>query len=109
MIQINEGDDSPWEEIDYVEQPFEHVPLFWVSTPGHGGYMVHYTWAQRNLSRAALESAEVFEHWYCYEEDSAYAILYNEVPALNNNMTEEDLMRTLHWGHKDYMKAKGLA
>jgi len=52
--------------------------IYWVTTAGHGGYMISKRKAEKNLPAYCLNNGFVgakFNNYYCFEEDCAYAVL----------------------------------
>lgn len=87
------GDESPWGEIDYLDQIAEGI--YQVETPSHGGVMmdVHSDFVKEDLSDPAWDVGEGWHNWLCFEEDAAYAVAFWEL--LN---TESDL----DWYYEPY-------
>lgn len=88
---------TPWGEADYEYQIVPRA-VTRVTTPTHGGWMISKGWAEKNLSRAALDEAMVHGNYYAYEEDLAYIVPANESDAIflavlrgNDTWTPESL------------------
>ena len=93
---------SPWGQVDYKTEVQEGV--FFVSTPGHGGFMVHRS---KELSDAAKNHAEVFGNFYCFEEDCMAKIVVWELKLFNERTSEEDVKRALVFWVPEYVKQIG--
>src|SRR3990172_848380 len=53
--------------------------VYWVGTPGHGGFMIgRRVAADGLLSQAAIDCGEVFGDWLAYEEDCACYVVFFE-------------------------------
>lgn len=58
----------------------------YVSTAGHGGFMLSKTFAEKHLRKAALRRAERYGGYYCYEHDADWAIPAWELPNLHQQI-----------------------
>lgn len=92
---------SPWGKVDYQEMMKEGV--YSVSTPGHGGIMVHKS---IELSDAAKNQAEVHGEFYCFEEDCLAVIAIHEL-GLKARVSPEEIKRSLCFWCKDYVIESG--
>ena len=70
---------TPWGNADQVYTLAEGIVD--VSTPSHGGIMVHKR-VSTFLSAEALRIADSFGDWLVFEEDCAFAAVYADCPAL---------------------------
>ncbi len=88
---IAEGSPSPWGRIDFVQRHKlgnKFLPLYWVTTPSHGGYMIHET-LYRSMNLAPDVPAMLFTQpfeisgntYFCFEEDCDWCLLYLELSA----------------------------
>jgi hypothetical protein len=93
---------SPWGQVDQETKHQEGV--YFVSTPGHGGFMVHRS---IKLSDAAIEQSEIFGNYYCFEEDCAAYIVAFELGIKNGRTTDEDIKRALCFWLPRYVEASG--
>jgi hypothetical protein len=84
---------SPWDNIQTRERLADGV--YWVSTPGHGGLMVHSEVAEVSLTAEARNEGMLCNYsgvfWYAYEEDCKYAIPFFECPQWLRASREQDL------------------
>lgn len=84
---------SPWDSIQHKRKLAEGV--YWVSTTGHGGLMVHALVANDDLTPQAREEAIACNYsgqgWYAFEEDSKYAIAFFEQPEWMRASRRDDL------------------
>ncbi len=74
---------SPWGNVDNTEELAKGV--FLVSTPSHGGVMVHrkaQDTPEGKLTAQALSKSEQFGDWACFEEDCRINIFFFEHPDL---------------------------
>lgn len=73
---------SPWDDIQQKKKLHEGV--YWVSTAGHGGLMVHCDVAESALTAEARNAGMLCTYsqhmWYAYEEDCKWAIPFYERP-----------------------------
>lgn len=99
---MNTIKNSPWGQVDIETKHQEGV--FFVSTPGHGGFMVHKS---VKISDAAKAEADVFGDYYCFEEDCLAAIIALELNIQNGRTTQEDLKRSLCYWVPRYVRAAG--
>lgn len=99
---MNTIKNSPWGQVDQETKYAEGV--FFVSTPSHGGFMIHKSVA---LSPAAREEAEVFNNeYYCFEEDCLAYIVAQEL-NIQGRANTEDVKRSLCYWLPNYVKASG--
>lgn len=92
--------------------------LCWVSTAGHGGLMVSWSFAKRHLSPEAQAQGNPWASYLAYEEDCAYAIpcwelldaFPNVLPTRGRPPTEvrEGLLRTISRWTPSYLLARGI-
>lgn len=57
----------------------------WVSTAGHGGFMISKGWAEKNLTETARKYGAVYGGYLCYEEDIRCEIIFLEHPEFHTN------------------------
>ena len=74
MNEITKPTNSPWDRVQTCRRLLAGV--FWVSTAGHGGLMVHKDHAREHLSPAAMKYAMKWGEWYCFEEDCQCSIAF---------------------------------
>jgi len=88
-----------------------------VTTAGHGGFLIAKRWAEKNLSPQAIEQAQLFNNYYCFEEDcAAYIPLFesvdirriNAVRAGTNAVAERDMVSVINQYFSDYFKSRGI-
>ena len=92
---------SPWGQVDQVTGYGDGV--YFVSTPGHGGFMVAKS---VHLSEAAKAEADEFGAFLCFEEDCLAAIVVQEL-NIQNKANTEDIKRSLCFWLPRYVKASG--
>jgi len=84
---------SPWDNIQTRSRLSDGV--YWVSTPGHGGLMVHGDVAEISLTAEARNEGMLCTYsgvsWYCYEEDCKWAIPFFECPEWMRQDRRQDL------------------
>lgn len=68
---------SPWGKIQSKETTVRCFSF--VTTAGHGGVMVSEGFAKDNFSEAAMKKGIKHGKYFCYEEDSRFAIAYLEL------------------------------
>jgi hypothetical protein len=70
---MKSGGSSPWGEIQ-TSHPF--VPgVRFVTTAGHGGYLVGKSFAKKNLSESVRAIGSPWGNYYVFEEDCAFAAI----------------------------------
>ena len=99
---MQEIKNSPWGEVDQESKIQEGV--YFVSTPSHGGFMVHKS---VKLSEAARLRGQVFGEFLAFEEDCDAAIVAWELQIFNGRTTAEDIKRALVFWHEDYVRSIG--
>lgn len=92
---------SPWGQVDAETKIQEGV--YFVSTPGHGGFMVHRSIP---LSDAAKAEGDVYGNYLCFEEDCLANIVVQELNVQGKANTE-DVKRALCYWLPNYVKASG--
>ena len=84
---------SPWDSIQQRERLGDGV--YWVSTAGHGGLMVHSEVAEISLTAEARNEGMLCNYsgvqWFAYEEDCKYAIPLFECPKWLRVSREQDM------------------
>lgn len=118
---LYDGDASPWGEADDVLKISDGI--YDVQTSSHGGIMIDADseFVQSCLSPAALEVADLYDGWLCFEEDTAYAvamweIIYNDfVLDWSYEYYEQDpehyewaIKNTILKYYPEYAEAKGI-
>ena len=93
---------SPWGEVDQETQHAEGV--YFVSTPGHGGFMVHKS---VSLSEAAKDQADTFGEFYCFEEDCLAYIVLHELQITNARTSLQDIKKALCFWLPEYVEKSG--
>lgn len=98
---MSQPKNSPWGQVDHVTKIQEGV--YFVSTPGHGGFMVAKSVP---LSDAAKAEADEFGGYLCFEEDCLASIVVQELNVQDKANTE-DTKRSLCFWLPRYVKASG--
>lgn len=81
----------------------------YISTPGHGGFVISKGFAKKNLSIAAQKRAEYYGEYLCYEQDCLACIILLELPNTRlPSTTEEDLISSLSAWNADYLIERGI-
>lgn len=109
---------TPWGKVQ-SQHKVPGKPIWWVSTAGHGGFIVDRKWAWHNLSKAAFEIGEYGSAtWSAYEEDCDLSIILHEVPEVSEwfrtnkkifsesmpkEKWDETTMRSLKSGNRAYL------
>ncbi|GCE32081.1 hypothetical protein KDA_75650 [Dictyobacter alpinus] len=75
-LSMTEGTPTPWGEAESITHVTDGV--YWVKTGAHGGFMIAVHRAAQLLSQSALTIGALFDHWLCYEEKSAGAVVIFE-------------------------------
>ena len=83
-----EGMSTPWGEA----QSITHLTggVYWVTTGTHGGFMIAAHRAAQLLSQSALSIGALFNHWLCYDEDCACAVVIFEHHEWCHIFTDSD-------------------
>ena len=80
---------SPWGKIQTSTKIAEGV--FWVSTPSHGGLMVHKDSPIKLTGQAISKAVTSSGDWFSFEEDCRYAIPFFEHPFILRFLDQESL------------------
>lgn len=75
---------SPWGGIQHSTIIMRG--LKYVSTAGHGGYMVTKNFANKHLSKPCINLGEEYGDYLCYEEDCAWALVNYDLLKYNPNI-----------------------
>jgi len=111
---------SPWGQVDQSDTLVRG--MVFVSTPGHGGLMLTEKFAQKYLSSAAIDRADVIGNGtnkrLCFEEDCAYALVFWELldkfsdrlyaPGVDLEERRQSLLLTLSSYYPNYLKEVGI-
>lgn len=77
------------------------------STAGHGGFLVTRKYAEKHLTRSAINRGVEWGNYLTYEEDCAAYIIFFEVPKskklLVSSLSETDLIKKLSRWYPDYL------
>lgn len=98
---MNTIKNSPWGQVDQETKIQEGV--YFVSTPGHGGFMVHKSVP---LSEAAKAEADTYGEYLCFEEDCLAYIVVQELNVQERADTEDTKRALCYWLPR-YVKASG--
>ena len=98
---------SPWGTVQQEEKHQRGVT--WVSTAGHGGYMISLGFAKKFLSEPAQAKGLRYGGYLCYEEDCLWAIVEFELMYVTTPQRQETIYTSLSRWNTDYLLARGLA
>jgi hypothetical protein len=97
---------SPWGKIQNKETFARGISF--VTSSGHGGYMISKGVAHKRLSPKAIELGDVYGGYYCYEEDCKYAIIQIELPEVRSELYEEEVfLKSLSRHYPEYVISRG--
>jgi hypothetical protein len=105
---------TPWGKVQRTDK-YERG-FFFVSTTGHGGYMVAEGYARRHLSPSAINRGTFYNGYYCYEEDCNWMIPVFERPHLWTEIFKYEpeiipgayLLQNLSRWHPYYLIERGI-
>jgi hypothetical protein len=105
---------SPWGQIQ--DKTTFYRGISFVSTAGHGGFMISNGFANKHFSKYAIDIALKYNNYLCYEEDCAYAIPLYELMRTKNpilssihmHTTEEYIFNILSRWYPNYLLQLGL-
>lgn len=118
-LEIN--DDTLWGRADYVEKIADGI--YEVETPSHGGIMAdpHCDFVKYDMSDPAWNIPEMDHGWFCFEEDTAFAVImwelihsdtdvewYHERYEADPDGYEEMLRKTIVVFYPLYAEAMGI-
>lgn len=90
---------SPWGAIQLITRHGDG--LYFVSTASHGGFMA----IPGLLSPAAEKHSQLYQGWYCFEEDCKALIVIRERPELRQrNESDQDLDKWIAKFDGQYLK-----